>query len=399
MTVYAHWTDPYNMGDETYSFGNYGDSDSKGGHCFGMSITSAGYHLGLIAISKIGGDSDTPLYSFGPTQIVKRPICYYQGIQGTYSRAAIVAGGSWYLYRYNDIALDWQEVVNYVRNHTYDGTGLLQIGFRKGISGHAINFLRYENVNGQDRLYAYDNNFPQQEVYFYQDSSGNVFEAPISTFSGAIDCIALRDCRIYFNKASTFDSTHVLYMPEGAASVQGYTYTYMEGDFSDEEYIMYEIPSDQDRVIIIPTRDNADFIYMDTEYSFGKITDETRGELKFASLDEHGGLTEANFRIYEIDSVLTEPDFILPSDLTEIGEFAFEGTSAKTIYVPDKCVSIGNYAFRNAAVTQIRIPAGCTIAETAFDGCHSVKIFGTTGSSAEAYCGRHENCTFVSEDQ
>ena len=411
MTVYAHWTDPYNMGDETYSFENYKDSDSDG-HCFGMSITSAGYHLGLIAISRIGGDADTPLYSFSPTQAVKQMICFYQGVQGVERTNSTVAGGTHYMYGYYDIASDWQEVVNYVRDHSYDGTGFLQIGIRRGlpghVSGHAVNFLRYENVNGEDRIYAYDNNFPQQEVYFYQDSSGYVYEAPESTFriytprgeevALSIECICLRDVRIYFNLARSFDATHVLYMRKDSASVQGYTYTYMEGDSSDEEYVMYEIPSDQDRVIIIPAKDNAHFNYLDTEYSFGKITDETRGELMLASPDDHGGLTEASFRIFEIDSGLGEPDFTLPSDLTEISEFAFEGTSAKTIYVPDKCVSIGNYAFRNAAVTQIRIPAGCTIAESAFDGCASVKIFGTTGSSAEAYCGRHENCTFVSED-
>ena len=404
MTVYAHWSapvvaDPYNMGDETYSFANYSDSDSPGGHCFGMSMTSAGYHNGFLDIGKIGGNANTPLYSFGPTQIVKRPICYYQGIQGWRSTNATVAGGSYYLYHHNNMALDWQEVVGYVRNHDYDGTGLLQIGFRKdGEGGHAINFLRYESVNGQDRIYAYDNNFPTQETYFYRDSSGSVRQTPVQTFSGAIDCIALRDIRTYFNTVGDFDVSHVLYMPKDAAAVQGYSYSYMDGDFEAEEYVMYEIPADQSRVIIVPNRDYADFIYMDTEYSFGKITDDTRGELKLATMNEGAVVSEASFRIFEADSVFGEPDFALPSALKEIDSSAFEGIAATTVYVPDSCVSIGAYAFRNAAITQIRIPAQCSIADTAFDGCAKVTIFGTPGSPAEAFCNSHKNCTFVTEN-
>lgn len=156
-------------------------------------------------------------------------------------------------------------------------------------------------MNGQDRIYAYDNNFPTQETYFYRDSSGYVRQAPMQTFSGAIDCIALRDCRIYFNSVGAFDTTHVLYMAKDAASVQGeYAYSYMEAAFSDEEYVMYEIPASVDRVIIIPNRDNATFFYMDAEYSFGEITNETRGELRLASEGAVG--TNASFQMYEGNS-------------------------------------------------------------------------------------------------
>lgn len=301
MTIYAHWSgNIYNLGDETYSFGNYGDSDSFGGHCFGMSITSAGYYNSLIDIGRVGGGANTSLYQLSLTNTVKKPICYYQGIQGSYAANAIVAGGSSYLTGYSDIDSDWPAVVNYVKNHKYDGTGLLQIGFRKnGEGGHAINFLRYESVNGQDRIYAYDNNFPNTETYFYKNSNGAVLQAPLQTFSGSIDCIALRNARTYFSIVGDFNSTHVLYMPKDAAEVLGYTYTLMEGAFPEDEYVMYEIPEDQDKVTIIPNRDYADFIYMDTEYSFGEVTDETRGELKFSTMDETSGGSDASFVIYE----------------------------------------------------------------------------------------------------
>jgi len=351
QTLYAHWTsavDPYNLGDETYSFRNFSDSDSPNGHCFGMSITSAGYYNGLLDIGRIGGNANTPLYSFSGTQTVKRPICYYQGIQGSYATRATVAGGSYYLNRRYNIASDWQEVVNYVNDHSYDDTGLLQIGFRKNNQGgHAINFLRYENVNGQDRIYAYDNNSPTQETYFYRDSSGSVRQTPYQTFSGAIDCIALRDCRKYFSTVDDFDATHVLYMAENAASVEGgYTYSYMETASSDEEYIMYEIPANVDRVTVIPKVDNATFIYMDEEYKFGKITDDTRGDLKLASSNENTVGTDSSFQVYEDDSVTFTRFTDVPTNAYyydavywAVGEAIVNGTSPTT-FTPDRtCIA------------------------------------------------------------
>ncbi len=91
------------------------------------------------------------------------------------------------------------------------------------------------------------------------------------------------------------------------------------------------------------------------------------------------------------------PDFTLPAFLQEVDESAFEGIVATIVYVPDACESIGAYAFRNAAIVQIRIPADCSIADTAFDGCEEVLIFGTPGSAAESFCDAHDNCTFVAE--
>ena len=92
-----------------------------------------------------------------------------------------------------------------------------------------------------------------------------------------------------------------------------------------------------------------------------------------------------------------EPSFTLPAALKKIDTSAFEGIKATIVYIPDSCTTIGAYAFRNAAVTQIRIPANCTIAHSAFDGCESVQIFGTSGSPAEAFCNRHDNCVFIPE--
>ena len=262
-------------------------------------MTSAGYYNQWIDMDRIGGSANTSLYSFSDTPIVRKPICFYQEKQGSYRDRAMVAGGSFYKTGTNDIYSDWKSVVNYVKNHSYDNTGLLQIGFRKSIYGHAINFLRYENVNGQDRIYAYDNNFPKQETYFYRAADGNVYQTPMQTFSGAIDCICLRDISIYFNIVGDFNASHALYVAKDTATVQGYTFSYMEGAPGGVEYVMYEIPDSVSEVTIIPKADNADFIYMDTEYSFGTVTDETYGVLTFASTDEHGVETPSSFKIYE----------------------------------------------------------------------------------------------------
>lgn len=407
-TLYAHWTsaaDPYNLGDETYSFNNYGDSDSLGGHCFGMSITSAGYHNNLLDIGKIGGNANTPLYSFRETQTVKRPICDYQRMQGSYSARAIVAGGAYYFNPRYDIASDWQEVVNYVKNHDYDHTGLLQIGFRKkGEGGHAINFLRYENVNGQDRIYAYDNNFPTQETYFYRDSSGYVWQAPVQTFSGAIDCISLRDCRIYFSSLDTFDITHVLYMAKDAARVQGdYPYSYMEAAFSDEEYVMYEMPASVDRVVVIPNRDNATFIYMDAEYSFGEITDETRGELRLAS--EGAMDTGASFQVYEDDSVISSPFTDVFTDAYYYDAVAWavdkgitSGTSATTFSPDNPCTraQIVTFLYRAAGSPAVTPTSKFTdVSSSAYyaDAVAWAMAKGVTSGTSSATFSPNDPCT------
>ena len=301
QTLYAHWSavnNIYNLGEETYSFDNFGDADSPGGHCFGMSSTSAGYYLGLLDQKKLIGDG--PLYSATKTETVKAPICRYQSIQGSYSARAIVAGGSSYLSFQSNIAADWTAAVNYVKNHAYDNKGVLQIGFRKeGEGGHAINFLRYEKVNGQDRIYAYDNNYSTVETYFYQNSAGQVYQAPVQTFSGAIDCFALRDMTLYFSTVSDFNAAHAIYVAKDAAKIQGLTYSYMEGKVSGQEYVMYEVPDNLDAVILVPNKDNADFIYLGKEYSFGKITDDTYGKLTLQTLNEYGATVDATFEIFD----------------------------------------------------------------------------------------------------
>ena len=94
------------------------------------------------------------------------------------------------------------------------------------------------------------------------------------------------------------------------------------------------------------------------------------------------------------------PDFILPTGLTAIEASAFEGIAATAVQIPANCASIGDYAFKDCeCLNRIRIPAGCELGTGVFDGCGKVYVYGTAGSTAEAYCQSHSNCVFVEEGQ
>ena len=318
-TLYAVWKGSgsdniYNLGEETYSFSNYSDLDSMGGHCFGMSITSAGYYTGSLDKSIIGL-TGTNLYAMTDSAKVKAPICRYQNIQGAYSNGAIVAGGSKYLTGSNNITSDWNQVVNYVKNHNYDGKGTLQIGFRKeGEGGHAINFLRYEEVNGQQRIYAYDNCFPTVETYFYQETNGKVFQAPKQTFSGSIDCIALRNVATYFNLAKSYDATRYFYAPKDAITVIGADAYPIEAGPDKGEYVMFEVTNDKTEVIVTPLVDNANFEYMDQNYHFNAVGDDTYGVFKLAVVS--GGTVDQSAVDFSIHGSSGKVKAVSVGDLT-----------------------------------------------------------------------------------
>lgn len=283
----------YNLGEENYSFENYRDSDSYGGHCFGMSVTSSGYYLGCLNITDIGLTSVQKLSTLSPSSKVKKPICYYQNIQGSYSANSTVAGGSYYLSGMNNIKRDWAEIINYVKSHNYDNTGKLQIGFRAGNEGgHAINFLYYKQVNGQDRIYAYDNNFPYIETYFYMNSSGNVVQAPKSTFSNTLTCIALRDVETYYSLVDEFSDNKVIYAEPDNIYIPNVLGQEMEGS----SMLMYELPDTCNEISIVPLRNNADFTYMDNSRSFGTITNDTYAELNLENTSEDSATGTLNIK-------------------------------------------------------------------------------------------------------
>ena len=301
---------PYNLGEETYSFRNFGDADSAG-HCFGMSMTSSAYYMGILDEGQVGAVNGN-VYALSKTDTVKAPICHYQAIQGSKAQAAIVAGGSFYLNKKSDISADWSEVTGYVKDHSFDDKGTLQVSIRSGAGGHAINFLRYSVVNGQERIYVYDNNCPDRESYLYKGLDGKVYQSPYSTFADGIDCIGLRSVEKYFSIVGNyFDSndramqekylSHAIYAEKGTISVSGATEYLLEAGGTESEYVVFEIPEGCETATITPHVDNATFTYLDEEYSFGKINDETKGEFKLSDSAEenNASLTIQNEGTYE----------------------------------------------------------------------------------------------------
>ena len=274
----------YNMGDETYSFDNYSDADSRG-HCFGMSMTSAGYFLDILDINAIGGNKQDGIFALPENSKVKEPVCYYQNIQAKYAQNAIVAGGWYYKNGFPFISYDWNDVVNYVDNHEYDNKGTLQIGYRQGKSGHAINFLRYEVVNGQERIYAYDNNFFDTEVYFYKAENGDILQAPYATFDGAIDCIALRSVEKYFNSLSDYDATRYIFADENDISIPG-AIKYPLDCGADKERVVFEFPEGEEKVVIVPLVENVEFEYLNVTYNFDQAEAGQAGEFTLARDEE-----------------------------------------------------------------------------------------------------------------
>ncbi len=315
-TLYAVWTleiNIYNLGEETYRFDNFTDNDSLG-HCFGMSMTSAGYYTNRLDPNNIGIDSCRKVNTLSNTANVRAPICYYQNRQGRYSNYAIVAGGSYYLTRKYNISSDWNAVVSYVQSHNHDGKGDLQIGFRKNNEGgHAINFLRYSEVNGQQRIYAYDNNFPNIETYFYKDSNGRIRQAPYQTFSGSIDCIALRDVSKYFDNVTGFDSTRYIYADRDSISINGVTVYPLDGGADMGERVAYEVPTGVKQIIVAPLVDDATFEYLGKEYSLGDVSDDKVGLFRLVSADDEAG---QDAKLTLIDRPTTKISISTPSVTT-----------------------------------------------------------------------------------
>ena len=315
-TLYAVWTPEiniYNLGEETYRFDNFTDNDSLG-HCFGMSMTSAGYYTNRLDPNNIGIDSCRKVNTLSNTANVRAPICYYQNRQGRYSNYAIVAGGSYYLTRKYNISSDWNAVVSYVQSHNHDGKGDLQIGFRKNNEGgHAINFLRYSEVNGQQRIYAYDNNFPNIETYFYKDSNGRIRQAPYQTFSGSIDCIALRDVSKYFDNVTGFDSTRYIYADRDSISINGVTVYPLDGGAEMGERVAYEVPTGVKQIIVAPLVDDATFEYLGKEYSLGDVSDDKVGLFRLVSADDEAG---QDAKLTLIDRPTTKISISTPSVTT-----------------------------------------------------------------------------------
>ena len=85
--------------------------------------------------------------------------------------------------------------------------------------------------------------------------------------------------------------------------------------------------------------------------------------------------------------IVSEPDFVLPAALTEIGSEAFAGGAFSYVLIPETVTRIDSRAF--AACPKLRyaafMGADTVIDPGAFDGVSGLKIIAPSGSKAEAY--------------
>ena len=97
----------------------------------------------------------------------------------------------------------------------------------------------------------------------------------------------------------------------------------------------------------------------------------------------------ATIRMY---ATFSNPDFVLPPFLTEIGEEAFAEDTSLTTMDADNCAFIDAYAFRDCTnLKRICLPLDCEIDDTAFDGCVALRaIFAPSGGTTAAWCASHD---------
>ena len=102
---------------------------------------------------------------------------------------------------------------------------------------------------------------------------------------------------------------------------------------------------------------------------------------------KYGSLT-GTARITFKNRQMSQPDFVLPAGLKEIGEQAFAGAKMRVVKCPEGVQSIAAGAFSGCGrLAEIYIPASVrTIASNAFTGCPAgMIIFGKKGSAAESF--------------
>lgn len=63
---------------------------------------------------------------------------------------------------------------------------------------------------------------------------------------------------------------------------------------------------------------------------------------------------------YAFNGVQGVTDIVLPAGITKIPDYAFYGSTIKTITIPDTVTKIGSYAFRYSDITSIKIPSSVT---------------------------------------
>ncbi len=320
----------YGLGKDSYNFSNFYHlhewwkkwlSSEKPNCCFGMAVTGSGYYLNILDRADFGADADTPLSSVS-RESAEPVICKYHTIQGVVGPKgskgaeidAIVAGGSLDKDERPDgennkkyTRSDWNSCIDWIKAHPeYNNKGKLNVGiWYYPAGGHAVNFLYYKQVDGQDRLYVYDNEHPGKLMYFYMGADGYIREAEDSAAGSRIVVdskirgIDLMDVETYFSIANRFDEheyrRYLFAEFDKAIKVLGENIrkSFVKGGEAADTGVIYEIPDEAEEIIIKPLADNAEFEYMGVTYSFGAVDEDTYGVLEILpETAEEGDKTE-----------------------------------------------------------------------------------------------------------
>ena len=168
---------------------------------------------------------------------------------------------------------------------------------------------------------------------------------------------------------------------------QAPTLTVNGTSFSIRDVIVYTVTMQQDGEVYFEgdSLENGEWIYYDSiikETDNGQVT-------RTLAWTENTDVTALRYRVkakingfwtrysdwLEVtihpDSSWTGDNLILPSDLTQIEDGAFEGISARVVIISDHVQHIGSRAFANCEMlTEVYIPDAITyIAPDAFEGC------------------------------
>jgi hypothetical protein len=94
----------------------------------------------------------------------------------------------------------------------------------------------------------------------------------------------------------------VIYADKDTIVIEGAQEYPIDGSVETGEHVVFEIPDEKQEVKIIPLADNASFEYLDKEFSFGEISDDTYGVFTLLSMNDDSVAVEPTLRIVKNDS-------------------------------------------------------------------------------------------------
>lgn len=167
-------------------------------------------------------------------------------------------------------------------------------------------------------------------------------------------------------------------------------YTVFPSEELQEITVPYGDDLDLSSVVVIAEYDNGDYEEI-TNYTVQGFDPAKTGK-QTVTISYGGVSTAVEVLVVSVTSVMTNPDMVLPEDLTVIEREAFCGCRAKWIRLSENVEEIGDRAFADSEdLEQIYIPESTVkISSTSFEGLSSsLTIYAKAGSYAEFYAKKN----------